>query len=520
LRRDRQGTSARARGSSSFKLLYFYGVLFDVLGYSRSGEGDTVSDSSGRLYLSVALGLTGSTALALVLAPVKDPFTYALTLGSLSAVFVAVQASSELLPFVFPPDQAIVGHLPVSSRVRLAARYAVLGTVVLIQFANWNLAPAIVASFSLHSVRALVAYLVASFAMCGTMAAAALALNVLAVSRLRPERVREAMVYVQVLSVVAILLVVFGLPKLAQGQGTLAGDWLRELGLWWPPAWYAHLFCALSGHSFAPAGVALAGIGSLAAAVPFVLLAPAYHRFLSRLVPAPDAARAGRWSRTLLRGLAHVIARRPERPFFHFAVINFRRDRGFRLRAYPLLIYPIAILVFAGHDTPDRFFIMMLQVVALYMVVIVALVPFSDHPRAAWILHVLPIESRSSGLLGVEKAFLATLLAPSYALVAVALCFVWDPRLAIPQTLLAALLGSVVVAMAFQRLEALPFSQEFRGDLASQDIVSRLMGYFMLVVITGLLQGAFGRTVPGFVTLALGSMVAVILLHRRAGALR
>jgi hypothetical protein len=118
-------------------------------------------------------------------------------------------------------------------------------------------------------------------------------------------------------------------------------------------------------------------------------------------------------------------------------------------------------------------------------------------------------------LLGAEKAFLVTVLFPSYMLVASALCFVWAPSLVLTQSFLAGLTGGVLVAIEFGALPHLAFSREYRGMVGSSEIGGRLLGFMLLLVGVGLLQYAIGRTIPGFLVMAAVLVGILPLIHRR-----
>ncbi|MFO0981867.1 MAG: hypothetical protein U1E76_09025 [Planctomycetota bacterium] len=390
-----------------------------------------------------------------------------------------------------------------------------LATLILIQFANWNLPPAIVAGFAFGGVRVALVYLIVALALALATAASVLLLNLLAIRWFGWHRVQSSLVYLQVISTALVMVAVLGMPKLiGEGQGAVV-EALRPLGLWWPPAGYAHLFCAGSGSEFVARGAWLASAATLLAVAALLL---AGRTFEPALAAAPARAPARRIIDRLIGCLALRIATPVERPFFLFAALNFRRDFGFRLRAYPLLVYPIAILAFAGANTADHYYVIMLQVVALYMMLIVAFVPYTDHPAAAWLLKTLPIASRSRALLGVEKAFVWTFLAPTYALIAAALACVWRPWLAVTQTALAGIVATMFVALAFKQQRGLPFTEEFRGQLGSESSASALMGFTLVLGVLGFLQYAWGLTAIGYLAFVSGALLVVRLLRRPAPA--
>ena len=103
---------------------------------------------------------------------------------------------------------------------------------------------------------------------------------------------------------------------------------------------------------------------------------------------------------------------------FDFTLSMIVRDREFRLRAYPLFAFPIAMLALGlfAEKSADRGLYLNLVLFSLsaYLPVILSFLSNSPYSRASWLFYSAPIASRHLLQRGVARAVLSQLLVPVY----------------------------------------------------------------------------------------------------------
>jgi ABC-2 type transport system permease protein len=286
------------------------------------------------------------------------------------------------------------------------------------------------------------------------------------------------------------------LPRLMGDN--LLGTW-DPAGRWWiylvPPAWFAAPFELLAG-TVDWTRVILTGLGVV---VPLgvvrlaLLLAPGFKEALARLEEAPRAAASGpatrgRWCEVLARWLA----RRPiERGAFEFLWTLAGRDRQFKLRTYPNVVFVLVMgagIILApahkfehGLDTlrETRTYLFLLYMCCALAPTALLQLRYSDQWEAAWLYRVAPLATPGLVLRAGLKMVIVKLVLPSLALVSVATLLLWGRRV-VPDLVLAAC-ATLLICAVQARLMArfIPFSEPY-AMVESSGRVGRMMLYMLL----------------------------------------
>ena len=217
-----------------------------------------------------------------------------------------------------------------------------------------------------------------------------------------------------------------------------------------------------------------------------------------------------------MRLFERLFVRPGEKAAFEFTAINLGRDRGFRLKAYPILGVPILMLLMSLPDRGDPlFFVLMLHLMNLYLPLVLSFLPFGDHHRAAWIFEALPAAKPRIFLQGAEKAFIFRTALPLFLLNATALAVIWTPTAGVLNAFYAFLAGLFPVGAQIGRMKDHPFSRPFRGVVV-QDFGGALSGSLVLLGLAAWIQYASRDSLP-----ALCAGIALMLLcHKARFALR
>jgi hypothetical protein len=239
---------------------------------------------------------------------------------------------------VFPDrrDARILTALPVPGRILIAARILALGALCGIFLAGINAIPTVlygslVARYTgINLVRGALAHLVATtlsglFVFTSLVALQGLILNV--GGRRAAERLS---VLLQILFVVALLQMIFFMPRLAANLPLdLGGDWLYAI----PSVWFLGLYDTVGGRP-ADGAPSLAGVAVLATCVSSAaatgLFVLTHARLTKRALESRDVARPNLTS--VFRGLTSRICSRPEsRAVCDFTMRTLVRSRSHRL---------------------------------------------------------------------------------------------------------------------------------------------------------------------------------------------
>ena len=157
------------------------------------------------------------------------------------------------------------------------------------------------------------------------------------------------------------------------------------------------------------------------------------------------------------------------------------RDRGFRIKAYPILGVPVLIMTLSVFEERDPlFFVLMLHLMNLYLPLVLAFLPFGDDFQGSWIFEALPAGGPRSFSRGAEKAFVYRIALPLFVLNAVVLALVWSPALGSLNAFFAFLAGLFVVGARFRMMRVFPFTREFRGSVSGD--MGGSLGFSVIVL--------------------------------------
>ncbi len=457
-----------------YRVLLASGLRLTLTG-GRSAQGGVGSDSSRHL-LGASYSLSLSTLMAWILVASATPGQFLMVAISLSMIFTATAIVGELTGGLFHPlDLKVTGHLPVSGFTRFAARLSEVLVLLCILTLNFNLTPAIFLAFMTGHFSAFPLLLAIGFGAVVFTAAACLLLYLLLIRFLSIARFEGAILYMNIFISLGILGLLINSGRLLQGsvmRGVASGDWPLHL----PPAWFAGSVLEAAGLPGGSMEAVFAAVLSITVALACLLAAVLGSNHRSGLAGGGRDRGCGRsCPGPLMRLFEAVLIRPEERAAFEFTAVNLGRDRGFRMKAYPILGIPILLMVLSLHEAKDPlFFIFMLHLMNLYLPLVIAFLPFSDSYEGGWIFDTLPFAEIRRFSIGVEKAILYRLALPLFLLNAAVLSLVWAPLEGCLNAFYAFLAGLFIAGATVQRMNVLPFSREFRG--AVPQIFSGMIG--------------------------------------------
>lgn len=467
------------------------------------------ADGSRHL-LGASYGLTLSTIVAAMLFRSVEPAQFLFFTTTISMFFTATSVIGELAGGLFHPlDLAVTGHLPVSGFTRFSARFSELAVTLVLLTLNLNLAPAVLLFFMTgHQIAAPFVCLATAFCAALFTAGACLVAYGLLARFLSAAQFQGALLYVNIFVSLAILGLLLNIgPLIDRSNHAATGEW----SLAFPPAWFAALaltVLGLPGGGGTAAWMALAGIA--AALLPLAGAALGSESLLSALAAGGRSARGHSAPGSLMRTFARLCVRPEEKAAFEFTAVQLGRDRGFRLKAYPILGIPILIMTMSFFEAKDPlFYILMLNLMNLYLPIVLIFIPYSDHHQAAWIFESLPAKHPLVFSTGAEKAFAFRVMLPLLLLNAAVLAAIWSPLDGFIHAGYASLAGLFVVGARFRGLIAFPFSREFRGVLTG-GLRGTLSTGFLILAVFVVLQ-FWMRDEPLILAAAAGGM---LLLHK------
>lgn len=487
IRRDFEGATARA---------------------ASTGEG--LDDSP--LIVNVAYNLSLSLLVAYFAFVNFEPFGFAFLQMLVLMVAVAMTMVSEFgVALIDPDDHAMLAPLPIAPRTYFAARAVNALFYVAVIASSWSVPGAILAVF-VHggSIAAGVLHLVASFAA-ALLGTALVIFGYGVLARLAPpRRLHDLTLYGQVLFSLALFLgFLYGPALLPDSEGFLRFSRTGAAFLC-PPAWFAALA------AWEPSALTLLGAASpLLALAALARLSMRYASHLrSHASTRRPSERETRRMSPIARLFRRVFVRDDEQAAFEFSWLLMARERPFRLRTYPLIGFPLALLVLAlasgsSHDRLLWLFLLMYAPI-LYFPAIVSLLPYTSNPDAAWIIRSAPIPGRHAVVLGAEKAFLLRFVAPLYAVVAAFAAWAWNPVEGIGNSAAAFLVACLFTAFDFTRLEDLPFTRPASRTFSKID-TSHFMGRVILLAILSSAQFLLIGRSPFALAVLLPSLGAVLV---------
>ncbi|MFH2002092.1 MAG: hypothetical protein ABIK28_20630 [Planctomycetota bacterium] len=493
-----------------YRTLFHHGLRCALTG--RGGlDGASTSDGSHHL-MGAAYGLSLSTIISCILLEKATPGQFLFVVLTVSMIFTAIAMMSELANGLFDPNEsAILGHLPVTGFTRLASRLSTLCVSLSILTLNLNLVPSIHFCFvSKAGFLACPVYLGCAFCASFTVAAACLVLYMLMTRLLSTFQLESGLLYLNILVSLAIFGLVVNTGRFFQSDALRAiGD--GTLPSAFPPSWFAG--AALDIFDLPGGGRGFSGVaaGMVAISLFFLFVAAlGADRFLG----SASHGALNRWARSapgrLMRQFERFFVSPSELAAFEFSVINLARDRGFRQKAYPIIGFPILLIMFTlFSDQHPLFFICMLHLMNLYLPLVITFLPFTDFPRAGWIFDALPMQGQELFRRGVEKAFIYRISIPLFIVNVAVLCAVWTPMEGVLQALFAIVAGHFLVGRKIGCMKPYPFTCEFRGAFSEQNMTGEL---FSGIAVLGVVAWIQYRVMP-YPFVCLGLISAMSFCH-------
>ncbi len=537
------GDYAQFRAILEVKLLQDSRRAFVTAGRVRRAESRNVFAWS--LFIQGFFGLFLAAAMAMV----RPPLT-GLTLNLTAVMFMIglsliADYSSVLLDVT---DLIIVLPRPVSSRTFLLARLAHIGTYLGLSTGAIGLASIVIGSV-VFGGRFLAGYLPVLVLMNCLIVFGVNLFYAVALRFVNVERLKDAVVYIQVFLTLAVTLGYQILPRLIGVRGIGEVDLTAK---WWiyfcPPAWLAGVVEVVRGNTGSTTLI-LAGLGVVCPILGIILVSrlmgPEFARGLARLSGGGAAAVAQESSQTTTQRQPDVLSSTSQGKIMRYLVREtearagfdlvwsfITRDRTFKLKVFPaigmILIIPFfLVLVPKGGeslgDTWNRFwheadrghvYLVFLYATGFVIPALCAQLGFSASYEAAWLYHAVPLRRPGTLLWGALLAVIVRYVLPVFALFAILSLLLWGWRIA-PDVLLAAV-GLVVICLGFARLASrrLPFSEKPALQVESGRVLRNFVLVFFPVglgfVHLGLIQ------IPGGVVVAIGVELLILLGLRRS----
>ncbi|MBN1893665.1 hypothetical protein JW906_04185 [bacterium] len=408
------------------------------------------------------------------------PFLYSLLTLAYAMVMIGFSTAADFaLTILYPDEEEIILHRPVSSRTYWLYKTGVLGFSILALTAALCLPAALLGLMLKGAPLFYPAVYFPAALLAGTAAALAIiALYSMFFSWLRRERFQNALSWFQILLTFSLILFFQMLPDAGWPQAEKSA-WYLFL----PPAWFAGLIQVLCGGADRLDGMlAAAAVLSL---VPLcaVTAGKFSSEYLSRL-SSPDAsgisgrARKGGTS-AAAAGRVRLFSSDPESGAgYLLAAGMLKKDRMARASAHVLFGVPLIFLLldvlrnrigdpFApGSSGAQDFGIRMHLFFSCFAVFYVLKgLAYSRDWQAAWIFSAAPITGAGRFTRGVKTAVLLKVIVPYYFLCALLLCtrMHWMSGLRHALTLLA--LGCVGFSLSSFLIKDFPFSRkQMPGD--------------------------------------------------------
>lgn len=520
--------AVRAVGADpeGFRLLLATSLKIDFR-TARSARGNRGNPFVGTLVSYTVLG----TILGLLLdgRPIP-PLAVASSLFTLSMMNTLLAVLMDFhLAILSPDDAEVIGTRPVSGRTYFLARLCNFLFYVGSIGVSLHLGPAVLMASRgelAFGVGLLGAGVLASFFCAGAVVLA----YGLAIRLSDLERLKDLLLIVQVLLTLALIGVyqlVGRAEPLSQTDFT-SGSWQLA-----PPVWFGALASLAAGETDPERwwlAVAAALSGLVASALPLPLMSFRYSEYLGSLRSIRrrktkaflPAVRVPLWARLFLSPGAWR--------FFEFCRIHALRDRSVKMRGIPMILFPLLFLGWAlakGEldnpfeggtlDALGSFSFLIPFFAVLGAANLVFVMRTGEHHAGAWALRVLPIERPGDAIRGWHAWIMAEVVAPLFAVLAVASAFAWGaPAEAFLHAMLSWLLADAAVSITMLALvRDFPFAQPVtRGD------VSRVLTmYFALAAgvggLTALQLAAYRMSalLPGY---AFGLLAVCVALRRAA----
>jgi len=496
-----------------YKVMLKEGLRLFLTG-SRGDSNGGVADDGSRHLLGAAYSLTLSTIVAAVIFQEATPRQYILVTASFSMIFTAITVVSELAGGLFHSiDLTVTGHLPISGLTRFSARFSELLVTLFILTLNLCLVPSILFyNLTEGSILGSFVFLAVHFCAAVFTAGACLVIYFILARFLTSEQFQGVLLYLNIFISLGMLGLLCNAGRLLQSG--ILGDAMSEQGaIYFPPMWFTGLTLNLLG---LPGGGENYGIyATLAlcvAVLPLLSATFGSERLLSAMGGRDGSSRSSSAPGFFMRLFESFFVSDKEKCAFEFTAVNLSRDRGFRLKAYPILGIPVLIITLSLFDRKDPlFYIFMLHLMNLYMILVLSFLPFGDWHKAGWIFQAAPVSGLSIFSLGAEKAFIFRIVLPLFVLDAAALAIVLSPLQGLLHSLYAISVGLFIVGIRMRQLSSYPFTIEFKGAISNQ-FMGSLFSALFVTGIMAMLQFYTMNNLPIFL-LQIGVMLFLYSLR-------
>ena len=441
------------------------------------------------------------------------------TLAMVVIGFVAVLEWDALFPDY--RDYVVLTVLPLRASTVFAAKVAALGVFAALFIVDVSGLPTLAYPLVeaqalpdprvslLHLLRTLVAHGVAVASASAFVFLFFVALEGLLISLLDYRWFKRVSLYVQVISIVALLSMFFLLPMFSE----LVPAWRRTPSLELyalPPMWYLGLYQTLLGAAGgrSPVDLELARIGLEAlgavAAVAVLAYVASYRKYVRRSFEQTEAVRSGPgWTRGALGRLADrfIVPRPLERAAFYFVSKTIARSARHRLyfAAYvgvgcALVVEGLVTLAAnrrlapgggsggnsdpAGPSATLLSIPLVLSFFALSGMRVVF--PIPADLRANWIFQLTEGDRRRECLAGVRKAMLVWTVGPLFLALLPVYALVWGWWVALVELAFGVILSLALVELLMLRFSKIPFTCSFLPGKAN----ITLLGFFYWFAFT------------------------------------
>ncbi|MBU1822318.1 MAG: hypothetical protein KKG00_12520 [Bacteroidetes bacterium] len=412
-------------------------------------------------------------------------------------------------------DSAIILPRPVSDRTLVSSRL-VHAFIYLTQLSLACLLPAILASFYKYGlvpglVLVFVSVLIALLSVLFTMV-----LYLVLMQFATEEKLRNIINGLQIVMVIVVTVGYQVVLRIFNFEAMMESAFFQWA--WWhalvPPMWVGYVMYALIEGVFTlPIAICLALLAGLPLLAVRVLNSGLAKKFnssignidtVTRQQPT-DAVAVVR--KSLSERLAPWFTRTPtERGAFELVWKITARDRKFKLRAYPTMVYFLVIIPFmfvnrsqgegfddmvAAAAQSDWQKIIMVYFSAIVLSTIQQNISFLDQYKASWVYHIAPMAHPGEILTGSLWAGVVKFLLPVLGLIGLVMVLVWGL-----ESLDDLVLGALVIIVLQQVLmlatqNTLPFSREFTKNDGGQFV--KVLGLLVLMGLVGFGHWALSR---------------------------
>ena len=375
-------------------------------------------------------------------------------------------------------DARILGGLPVSRRVLIAARLIALAALCGIFVLGINAMPTVLNGPLLplvggasNPLRGVAAHFLAT-SLSGTFVFSSLLMLQGIVLNIGGRKAADRLSLVlQILFLATLLQMIFFLPRMA---GILTGDlstgWIRAL----PSVWFLGLYDTIAGRPAAGstglAVTALAGtLGTVAVAVG--LFVATHDRLMRLALESHESAKRSRLALRLFGAATRVLCRHQvARATFEFTLRTLARSRSHRLLMAMYVGVAIALVAsglvplaigrgFAGFLEPGVEVLSAPLVIAFFTLIgtrVAIAIPVE--PKANWVIRLREPGTRGAAIDGVRAALLVVGVLPAALLAAVSAATLWGPRAALIHTIVCVLMGALLAEILVTNMFKFPFT--------------------------------------------------------------